>query len=91
MKNRIISLAVALLLCGQFVKAKEFPEHHKTDTIEVHFGDQGTILIQVDSKEDLEALKNYDLNMMLQDIEVPTQEELGDTAIYGGPYFPKKS
>jgi len=51
----------------------------KTDTIEVHFGDKGTILIQVDSKEDLEALKEYDLNLMLQDIEVPTEEEMKDS------------
>ena len=72
-------MAVALLMCGQFTKANDFPDYTKTDTIEVHFGDKGTILIQVDSKEDLEALKEYDLNMMLQDIEVPTQKEMSDT------------
>lgn len=48
----------------------------QADTIEVHFGKKGTILINVDSKEDLEALKKYDINTMLEDIDVPTKEEL---------------
>ena len=76
MKNSIMFLAVATILSSQLVMAHDFPDNHKRDTIEVQFGDKGTILIQVESKEDLEALKEYDLNSMLKDIEVPTEEEL---------------
>ena len=79
MKNRIILLAVTLMVSGQLAKANDFPDENiKTDTIEVHFGDKGKILIQVDSKEDLEALKEYDINTMLEDIDVPTKEEMND-------------
>ncbi len=49
---------------------------HDKDTIEVHFGNSGKILIQVDSKEDLDALKEYDINSMLEDVKVPTRAEL---------------
>jgi len=51
---------------------------NKSDTIEVNFGDKGKILIHVDSKEDLDVLKEYDLNSMLEDIEVPVQSEMDD-------------
>ena len=77
MKNRLFLSIVALFVSGQHVIAESFPDvNQKSDTIEVHFGDKGKILIQVDSKEDLEALKEYDLNSMLEDVEVPTQEDL---------------
>lgn len=80
MKNRIIVLVGALLMSGQLMKAAEFPDKtYQKDTIEVHFGDKGTILIKVDSQEDLEALKEYDINNMLKDIDVPTEEELENT------------
>ncbi|MDZ7608343.1 MAG: hypothetical protein U5K79_22790 [Cyclobacteriaceae bacterium] len=46
------------------------------DTIEVNFGENGKILINVESQEDLDALKKYDFNSMLQDVNVPTKEEL---------------
>ena len=80
MKNSIVVLTVALLSSIQLAKAADFPkEANKVDTIEVQFGDKGTILIQVESKDDLEALKEYDLNSILKDIEVPSEEELEDT------------
>lgn len=40
------------------------------DTIEIYFGDKGKIIIQVESKEDLELLKDYDVNEMLEDIDM---------------------
>lgn len=68
-----------LLFAGQLAKADDFPnEISSKDTIEVHFGEKGTILIHVESKEDLEALKEYDINKMLEDIHVPTKDELDD-------------
>jgi hypothetical protein len=79
MKNRIILLTAIFVISSQISKSEDFPDGmNQTDTIEVHFGDKGTILIQVESKEDLEALKDYDINSMLEDIEVPTKEELED-------------
>ena len=69
----------ALVISSQICNAVDFADGLKpADTIEVHFGEKGTILIQVDSKEDLDALKEYDLNSMLEDIEVPAKEELED-------------
>ena len=79
MKIRVILALVAITLGILPGTAKEFPElTHTSDTIEVHFGDEGKILIQVDSKEDLDALKEYDLNSILEDVEVPTKEELDE-------------
>lgn len=73
----MISMAVCLLIAGQLVQAKNLPEKiNEKDTIEVEFGDKGKILIQVESKEDLEALKAYDINSMLNDIEVPSKDEM---------------
>lgn len=81
MKNRAIIMAVALLFCGQSIKADDLAAPNAAkDTIEVHFGEKGTILIRVDSKEDLDALKEYDINTMLEDIDVPTKENLEDSA-----------
>ena len=51
-------------------------EEIEGDTIEINFGDKGKILIHVESKEDLEALREYDINSMLEDIDVPTQDEM---------------
>ena len=77
MKNGIIFLAAFMIVSSLISKAETFPNKSEAvDTIEVHFGEKGTILIQVESKEDLEALKEYDLNSMLEDVEVPTKEEL---------------
>ncbi len=79
MKNRIILIIAVLFCTAQFVSAANFPDEKiSKDTIEVHFGDRGKILIQVDSQEDLEALKEYDINTMLEDIEVPTKEEMNN-------------
>ncbi len=77
MKNIAILIGTALCLAGQMASAENLPDNTTSkDTIEVHFGDKGTILIQVDSKEDLEALKEYDINSMLKDIEIPTKDEM---------------
>ena len=79
MKNRTILTCAILLFAGQWAKANDFPnEISSKDTIEVHFGEKGTILIHVESKEDLEALKEYDINTMLEDVNVPTKDELDD-------------
>jgi len=80
MKNGTILLLSILLFAGQWVSAAGFPEEvDAKDTIEVHFGDKGTILIHVESEEDLEALKEYDINTMLEDINVPMAEDADES------------
>lgn len=75
-------LTVIAIFTVQFLSAKVFPrDNNFSDTIEVHFGDKGTIWINVESKEDLEALKEYDINLMLEDISVPTRDELKEGEI----------
>ncbi len=46
------------------------------DTIEIRFGDKGIIIIKVDKKEDLDALKSYDINSIIDDIELPDADTL---------------
>ncbi len=82
MINKAIRITVILIFTVQFLSAENFSSNKNlTDTIEVHFGDKGTIWINVESKEDLEALKKYDINMMLKDISVPTKDELEEEEI----------
>ena len=72
-------MVAILLFAGQLAKADDFPnEISSKDTIEVHFGEKGTILIHVESKEDLEALKEYDINSMLEDVDVPTKDDMDE-------------
>ena len=72
-------MVAILLFAGQLAKADDFPnEISSKDTIEVHFGEKGTILIHVESKEDLEALKEYDINSMLEDVDVPTEDDMDE-------------
>lgn len=72
-------IAAWIFFAIHFADATDFPKKSTPgDTIEVRFGEKGKIIIQVDSKEDLEALREYDINSMLEDIEVPTEEELKD-------------
>lgn len=79
MKNRVYYFAASFLMAAQVSYATDFTQPPADrDTIEVRFGEKGTILIQVDSKEDLDALKEYDINSMLEDIEVPSVEELDE-------------
>jgi len=79
MKNNIFLIAAITFFAVPQGKAATLPDGtNPQDTIEVRFGEKGTILIQVDSKEDLEALREYDINSMLEDIEIPAKEELED-------------
>jgi hypothetical protein len=79
MKNKSIIWTIALSLLIINVNAADNKKYSDADTIEVNFGDKGKILIHVESKEDLDALKDYDINSMLEDIEVPIEEELDDS------------
>jgi hypothetical protein len=76
MKNKSIILIMALMCSGTFAWSEGEEKTTSADTIEVNFGDKGKILIHVESKEDMEALKKYDLNSMLEDINVPVKDEL---------------
>jgi len=79
MKNKSIIWTIALSMLIINVNAADNKKYSDADTIEVNFGDKGKILIHVESKEDLDALKDYDINSMLEDIEVPIEEELDDS------------
>lgn len=48
------------------------------DTIEIEFGDRSRIIIQVERPEDLELLRQYDINKMLGDLQ-RSVEETGDS------------
>ncbi len=76
MKNRIKTLIIAIMCSSTFSYAADENNGSVADTIEVNFGDKGKILIRVDSKEDLDALKKYDLNAMLEDIDIPLAGEM---------------
>ncbi len=78
MKNTIIITTIAMFWIGAVSVSNGFSANPPADTIEVNFGDKGKILIHVESKEDLEALKQYDLNSMLEDIVVPGEGEINE-------------
>lgn len=78
---KINSIILAVACCGLAYSATAGTTSSRThhgDTIEVNFGEKGKILINVNSQEDLEALKKFDFNSMLQDVNVPSREELND-------------
>jgi hypothetical protein len=74
-KNKLMKLGAAALVAALPASAAtadgiNLAPARTADTIEVQFGDRGRIRIEVGSKEDLEALKRYDVNGMLRDIEL---------------------
>lgn len=79
MKNKIIIGILAMMCSSTPMIAEGNVTTPPSDTIEVNFGDKGKILIHVASKEDLEALKQYDLNSMLEDINVPLSDEVKES------------
>ncbi len=78
MKNRTIIWSIALIFLFVNAHATDGIKPQSADTIEVNFGDKGTIIIHVESKEDLEALKDYDINSMLEDIDIPVEGDLDE-------------
>ncbi len=78
MKNRTIIWSIALIFLSISAYATDGIKPQSADTIEVNFGDKGTIIIHVESKEDLEALKDYDINSMLEDIDIPVEGDLDE-------------
>ncbi len=78
MKNRTIIWSIALIFLSINAHATDGIKPQSADTIEVNFGDKGTIIIHVESKEDLEALKDYDINSMLEDIDIPVEGDLDE-------------
>ncbi|NJN27224.1 MAG: hypothetical protein HC819_15205 [Cyclobacteriaceae bacterium] len=82
MRNKLMILAICILGAAPLVKAeKRVSTITPKDTIEVKFGEKGKILIQVESKEDLDALKEYDINSMLEDIKVPEETIITEKVI----------
>ncbi|MDQ3395905.1 MAG: hypothetical protein M3512_17615 [Bacteroidota bacterium] len=75
----ILLFALALAFtCFNKVSADVQPIKAETDTIVINFGNRSKIVIFVDSKQDFETLKNYDLNAMLRDLSITidsTQED----------------
>lgn len=61
---------VWIMMCYQISKAETILPEIPPDTIEIYFGDKGKIIIQVENEEDLKLLKEYDVNLMLEDIDL---------------------
>lgn len=63
MKKRI-AIALALLLAGTFIKA----QNKVADTVVVKVGQSSKITFTIQSKEDLETLKKYDFQALMNDL-----------------------
>ncbi len=63
MKKRIV-IALALLLSGTFIQAQK----KAADTVVVKVGEASKITFTIQSKEDLETLKKYDLQALMNDL-----------------------
>ncbi len=74
----LTALILSLALSEVTAKAPGILKTAPEDTIEIQFGDKSKIIIQVDNEEDLKAIKQYDLNAILKDIEVPDDKDLED-------------
>ncbi len=68
MKNKIAIILWSLLSYSGIGVNAESIKGTPADTIEISFGDKGKIIIEVESAKDLELLKEYDINEMLDDI-----------------------
>jgi len=66
---------VCIMMCYQVSGAETVPTEIPPDTIEIHFGDKGKIIIQIDNEEDLKVLKEYDVNLMLEDIDLTEYQD----------------
>jgi len=75
--KKIAIVFVLLVLTGDAFSHKATDDDSlriPSDTIEVYFGDKGKITIEVNSMEDLQVLKKYDINTMLKDIQLSASE-----------------
>ncbi len=72
--TRYVLGILALIFCMQNVTASTGVEVVKEDTIEIAFGNNSKIIILVNSKEDLEKIRKYDLNSMLADLSMQVEE-----------------
>jgi hypothetical protein len=79
MKNMLMKVAIfAALTFLCFVNPCYGQESNAADTIVINFGNESKILIYVNSKSDLDALVDYDINAMLKDLNIEIQEADGD-------------
>ncbi len=81
MKNTIAVILVSLFSFSGSFACTAGVLSIPPDTIEISFGDKGKIIIQVESEKDLELLKNYDINEMLDDIDISGEADSADVII----------
>ena len=69
MKKISIFLISLFFITSTSVFGRNFEELQK-DTITINFGNQSKIVIYLSDKSDLQALQNYDINKMLEDLSI---------------------
>lgn len=68
----IAAFAITGLVCLSGMS--QSPEEASQDTVIINFGNKSKIIIYADSKEDLEAMLDYDINAMLHDLSITIAE-----------------
>jgi len=77
MKREKFLLAMVLMTwCTVALAADEYKYvTEKGDTVEIVFGENSKIIILVDSEEDLEKLRQFDVNAMIDDLNLELENE----------------
>jgi hypothetical protein len=70
-KNWLLTLGILTALS---LSAWAGPAHTTQDTLIIEFGNNSRIVFLINSKEDLEAIKKYDLNAMLRELSMKIEE-----------------
>ncbi|MEN8247468.1 MAG: hypothetical protein ABFS32_00925 [Bacteroidota bacterium] len=69
--NKLILAGIAILYSFQSMAGVlPFPSDPERDTVILNFGNNSQIIIYVDNKEDLEYLTQYDINKVLEDLNL---------------------
>lgn len=78
MKSISITTTFVVLALFCLVAPTHAQESMAQDTVVINFGNESKIIIYLNDKSDLETLVQYDVNAMLQDLNIQIQEGEGD-------------
>ncbi len=81
MKNTIAIIFLSILSATTSFTWADSCAEVPPDTIEISFGDKAKVIIQVESAKDLELLKEYNINEMLDDIDIGEKDDSTDVII----------
>jgi len=84
MKKRIL-IALAILLSGTFIQAQK-----KADTVVVKVGQASKITFTIQNKEDLETLKKYDFEALMNDLINKLEQKDTSANIHSSKEYLKK-